>query len=176
MHYLAASGETGFRQAVSLTAQAIKSSMELSAFQAKVSGLLVPAVATPYTAFEQYGAAPPPRIEVSAAGQQQLQLAERHTGLRSVASGLPLLTAAQSAAGLRPIQEEETKKHVRLTGLKHIQDSNKANLALTVLLGTPCPLKPEELRANRAFVGVSAAKYEEFFAMCRQMQRPFRRE
>ena len=63
MHYLAANSEQGFRQAVSLTAQAIDTSLALSAFQAKVSGLLVPAVATPYTAFEQYGA-PPPRTEV----------------------------------------------------------------------------------------------------------------
>ena len=109
-------------------------------------------------------------------GQQQLQLVERQTGLRAMALGLPSLTVPQSAAGLRPIQEDETRKHVRLTGLNHIRDSNKASLALAVLLGTPCPLKPEELRANRAFVGVSAEKYEEFFSMCWQMQRPFRRE
>ena len=182
VHYLAACSETGFRQAVSMTAQAIDASLALSAFQAKVTDLLVPAVATPYTAFEQYGA-PPPRAEVptmvmpgSLVGQQQLQWAERPSGLGQMVPGVQSLMVPQSAAGLRPIQEEDPKKHIRLTGLKHIRDAQKASLALTALLGTPCPLKPEELRSNRAFVGVSTEKYEEIFATCRQMQRPFRRE
>ena len=175
VHYLAANSEQGFRQAVSLTAQAIDTSLALSAFQAKVSGLLVPAVATPYTAFEQYGA-PPPRAEVptvvvpgSLVGQQQLQWAERPSGLGQMVPGMQPLMAPHVAAGLRPIQEEESKKHLRLTGLKHIRDAHKASLVLTALLGTPCPLKPEEIRSNRAFVGVSTEKYEEFFATCRQM-------
>ena len=166
VHYLAVNTETGFRQAVSQTAQTIESSMALSAFPAKVADLLAPAVATPYTAFEQYGAVPPPRVETPSAvgtgGFMGLRLqpaGEQQPGLRLVAPGLQSLTVAQTAGGLRPIQEEETGKHVRLTGLKHVRDSNKASLALTVLLGAPCPLKPEELRVNRAFIRVSLEKY-----------------
>ena len=112
----------------------------------------------------------------SLVGQQQLQWAERPSGLGQMVPGMQPLMAPHVAAGLRPIQEEESKKHLRLTGLKHIRDAHKASLVLTALLGTPCPLKPEEIRSNRAFVGVSTEKYEEFFATCRQMQRPFRRE
>ena len=64
VHYLAVRTETEFRQAGSQPAQAIESSLALAAFQAKVADELVPAVATPYSAFEQYGAVPQCRVEV----------------------------------------------------------------------------------------------------------------
>ena len=42
--------------------QSIESSVALTAFQTKVTDLLAPAVATPYSAFEQFGAAAQPPV------------------------------------------------------------------------------------------------------------------
>ena len=64
-----------------------------------------------------------------------------------LAPGFMVPATAPVHAGPMPVQTATAKGIIGVTGLRQVKDATKASLALTLVLGAPCPIQPEDVLA-----------------------------